>query len=151
MWLNFADVCEIFYSLIKVDCIVTTAGGIEEDFMKCWAPTHINSFEAVGASLRTKQINRIGNLVIPTRNYCLLDDWMTPILDQMLVEQKNDVLTSMFCWTTGGSRISTYEYRLNLVLLQGVLWTPSRMINRLGKEINNEDSMYYWAWKVFLI
>ena len=27
------------------------------------------------------------------------------------------------------------------------VWTPSRIINRMGKEINNEESIYYWAWK----
>ena len=27
-------------------------------------------------------------------------------------------------------------------------WTPSKIINRLGKEINNPDSVYYWAYKV---
>ncbi|OQV17375.1 Deoxyhypusine synthase [Hypsibius exemplaris] len=102
-----------------VDCIVTTAGGIEEDFMKCWAPTHVNSFDVAGAGLRAKQINRIGNLLIPTQNYCMLEDWIIPILDQMLLEQRN----------------------------QGVVWTPSRLINRLGQEINNPDSIYYWAWK----
>ncbi|CAN0144865.1 unnamed protein product [Discosporangium mesarthrocarpum] len=28
-----------------------------------------------------------------------------------------------------------------------VVWTPSSMIRRLGKEINNEESIYYWCWK----
>ena len=27
-----------------IDCIVTTGGGIEEDFMKCMADTYIGSF-----------------------------------------------------------------------------------------------------------
>lgn len=27
-------------------------------------------------------------------------------------------------------------------------WTPSKMIARLGKEINNPESVYYWAQKV---
>ena len=31
---------------------------------------------------------------------------------------------------------------------KGTVWTPSRIIARLGKEINNEDSVYYWAYKV---
>ena len=35
-----------------VDQIVTTTGGIEEDFMKCLAPTFIGSFELTGATLR---------------------------------------------------------------------------------------------------
>jgi deoxyhypusine synthase len=29
----------------------------------------------------------------------------------------------------------------------GFNWTPSKLIHRLGKEINNEDSVYYWAAK----
>ena len=28
-----------------------------------------------------------------------------------------------------------------------VSWTPSKLIRRLGKEINNEQSVYYWAYK----
>lgn len=30
---------------------------------------------------------------------------------------------------------------------QRIHWTPSKVIHRLGKEINNESSVYYWAWK----
>ncbi len=29
-----------------------------------------------------------------------------------------------------------------------VVWTPSKMIERLGREIDNEDSIYYWCAKV---
>ncbi|XP_043844246.1 deoxyhypusine synthase isoform X5 [Dromiciops gliroides] len=42
-----------------------------------------------------------------------------PILDQMVLEQNTE----------------------------GVKWTPSKMIARLGKEINNPESVYYWAQK----
>jgi len=30
----------------------------------------------------------------------------------------------------------------------GQVWTPSSFIWRLGKEIDNEESVYYWAYKV---
>ena len=43
-----------------VDCIVTTAGGIEEDLMKCLQPTYMGDFKLDGRSLRKKGINRIG-------------------------------------------------------------------------------------------
>eukprot|EP00727_Mastigamoeba_balamuthi_P012452 m51a1_g783 putative deoxyhypusine synthase (368) ;mRNA; f:619632-620932 len=102
-----------------VDAIVTTAGGIEEDFIKCMAPTIMGEFHLDGATLRSKGLNRIGNLLVPNNNYCMFEDWMTPILDQLLKEQQE----------------------------QGAHWTPSRIINRLGKEINNPQSVYYWAWK----
>ncbi|RXN35480.1 deoxyhypusine synthase [Labeo rohita] len=34
-----------------------------------------------------------------------------------------------------------------LLFSSGTQWTPSKMIHRLGKEINNPDSVYYWAYK----
>lgn len=29
-----------------------------------------------------------------------------------------------------------------------MVWTPSAVIRRLGKEIDNEESVYYWCYKV---
>jgi hypothetical protein len=43
-------------SLMKVDCIVTTAGGIEEDLIKCLAPTYVADFHLSGSELRKKGI-----------------------------------------------------------------------------------------------
>ncbi|XP_075880190.1 deoxyhypusine synthase [Nelusetta ayraudi] len=102
-----------------VDVIVTTAGGIEEDFIKCLAHTYLGDFHLPGKELRLKGINRIGNLLVPNDNYCKFEDWLIPILDQMLLEQNTE----------------------------GTRWTPSKMIHRLGKEINNPESVYYWAYK----
>uniref|UniRef100_H2Z3N0 deoxyhypusine synthase n=1 Tax=Ciona savignyi TaxID=51511 RepID=H2Z3N0_CIOSA len=102
-----------------VDCLVVTAGGVEEDFIKCLAPTYLGDFNLKGSDLRKKGINRIGNLLVPNNNYCLFEDWIIPVFDQMLKEQKED----------------------------GVKWTPSKVIWRLGKEIDNPDSVYYWCYK----
>ena len=41
--------------------------------------------------LRLKGINRTGNLLVPNKNYCLFEDFMMPILDQCLKEQKEQV------------------------------------------------------------
>uniref|UniRef100_A0A8C6LND0 deoxyhypusine synthase n=1 Tax=Nothobranchius furzeri TaxID=105023 RepID=A0A8C6LND0_NOTFU len=102
-----------------VDVIVTTAGGIEEDLIKCLAHTYLGDFSLPGKELRLRGINRIGNLLVPNDNYCKFEDWLMPILDQMLLEQNTE----------------------------SVRWTPSKMIHRLGKEINNPESVYYWAYK----
>ena len=102
-----------------VDCIVTTAGGVEEDLIKCLAPTYLGDFSLKGSELRSKGLNRIGNLIVPNNNYCKFEDWIMPIFDKMLEEQN--------------------ENKIN--------WTPSKMIARLGKETNSTDSVYYWAWK----
>jgi deoxyhypusine synthase len=103
-----------------VSAIVTTAGGIEEDFIKCLGKTYLADFALDGAELRKKGLNRIGNLVVPNDNYCKFEDWVIPILDKMLEEQKES----------------------------NEVWSPSSIIHRLGKEINHEDSVYYWAYKV---
>lgn len=71
-------------------------------------------------------MNRIGNLIVPNSNYCAFEDWVIPVLDKMLEEQEE-------------SKGKSEEEQVH--------WTPSKVINRLGKEINNEDSVYYWAWK----
>ncbi|KRX22997.1 Deoxyhypusine synthase [Trichinella nelsoni] len=102
-----------------VDCLVTSAGGIEEDLIKCLAPTYLGDFRLDGAQLRQKGFNRIGDLLIPNRNYCLFEDWLMPILDKLVEEQ-----------TT-----------------QNVSWTPHKLIYRLGQEINCSQSIYYWAAK----
>ncbi|CAH0547372.1 unnamed protein product [Brassicogethes aeneus] len=102
-----------------VDCIVTTAGGVEEDLIKCMAPTYLGKFSLDGKTLRESGINRIGNLLVPNDNYCSFENWIMPIFDNMLKEQKE----------------------------QGVLWTPSKIITRLGEKIDNEESIYYWAAK----
>lgn len=114
---------EVILHLVKhnhVAALVTTAGGIEEDFIKCLGKTYLADFNLDGATLRKRGMNRIGNLIVPNDNYCKFEDWLTPILDSMLAEQKES----------------------------GNVWTPSSFIRRLGKEINNEESVYYWAFKV---
>ena len=73
--------------LSKVDVLVTTAGGIEEDFIKCMSPTLLGDFKLIGKELRVKGLNRLGNLLIPNSSYCLFEDWVMPILNTMTDEQ----------------------------------------------------------------
>ena len=102
-----------------VDCIVTTCGGIEEDFIKCLAPFYLGDFALKGKDLREQGLNRIGNLLVPNDNYCKFEDWITPLLNEML----------------------------NLQKTKGKIFTPSKIIKYLGKKINNKDSIYYWCAK----
>ena len=70
---------------------MSSAGGIEEDFIKCLGHTYVGDFHLKGSELRSKGINRIGNLLVPNDNYCKFEDWLMPILDQMLIEQNTEV------------------------------------------------------------
>jgi deoxyhypusine synthase len=113
---------DVFRYLVKhkmVDVIVTTGGGIEEDIIKCIAPFYLSSFEAAGKELREKGLNRIGNVLVPNSHYMSFEDFLVPLLHKMADEEK----------------------------ASGHSTTPSEFIARLGKEINNEESIYYWAYK----
>jgi len=63
-----------------ITCIVTTTGGVEEDIMKCMAPTFIGDFNMDGAQLRDRGMNRIGNTIVPNENYALLESWFLPLV-----------------------------------------------------------------------
>lgn len=116
-----------------VSAIVTTAGGIEEDLIKVLGDTYLGDFALPGAKLRDDGLNRIGNLIVPNDNYCKFEDWIVPIFDKMLEEQEEAML----------------KKDGHLVQDDGTFgwWTPSKIIDRLGKEINNEESVLYWCHK----
>jgi deoxyhypusine synthase len=103
----------------EVDVLVTTAGGVEEDIIKCLKPFILGDFRAKGAALREQGINRTGNIFVPNDRYCAFEDFLTPILKEYLARQK----------------------------ASGQLLTASELIWKLGEKINDERSVYYWAFK----
>lgn len=88
-------------------------------------------------------------------NYLYLDRWIMPILKEMLVEQNTKVCRLISAFTHAKhSKTKSHKSQAAVVVYvgvtssQGVRWTPSKMIHRLGKEINNPESICYWAYKV---
>jgi len=124
-----------------VDCIVTTAGGIEEDLIKCFQPTYMGDFKLNGRELRKKGINRIGNLLVPNKNYCEFEDWVNPLIETMHQEQDQK-------WAEWAAElIKNKSNNDDDTTPEKFVWTPSKFIRRLGLEINNEESVLYWAAK----
>ncbi len=115
-----------------VSAIVATAGGIEEDIIKCLAPTYLGEFSLQGSKLRDQGMNRIGNLLVPNDNYCKFEEWIVPILDKLLEEQ-----------TEAAEKLGKDAFDAD----SPAVLTPSKLIDRLGKEINDESSVLYWAHK----
>lgn len=99
-----------------VDVVVTSAGGVEEDLMKCLADHLLADAAAPDAELRRRGLNRIGNMFVPNDNYCKFEAWLTPLLDEMWEQQA-----------------------------AGARWTPSRMVDFLGSRVDNPDSIYHWC------
>ena len=113
---------EVFRYLIehnKVNVIVTTGGGVEEDIIKCLGDFKLGDFKASGKDLREKGINRIGNIYAPNNRYVEFEEFVQPILMELYLEQKE----------------------------KGRVHNPSDIIWKLGEKINNKESIYYWAYK----
>lgn len=113
---------DVFRYLVEhncVDIVVTTAGGVEEDIIKCLAPFVLGDFAADGKTLREKGINRTGNIFVPNSRYCRFEEWLTPLLEKIYQEQKEI----------------------------GKIISPSEFVWRLGEAINHKKSIYYWASK----
>jgi len=113
---------DIFRYLVenkKINVIVTSAGGVEEDIIKCLGDFVLGDFKASGKELREKAINRIGNIFVPNDRYEKFEDFVMPILEEF------------------------YQRQIN----EGKFVTPSELIWKLGEKIASEKSIYYWAWK----
>jgi len=96
-----------------IDYLVTSGGGIEEDFIKCLGDFKLGEFNLSGTELRDRGINRAGNVLIPNSRYVKFEELVIKTLEK-------------------------YKQEIKL---------PSDVIKFLGKEINNKDSIYYWAQK----
>jgi len=133
---------EILKFLVKnkmVDVLITTAGGIEEDLMKCFQPTYLGDFKLSGKELRKKGINRIGNLLVPNKNYCQFEDWVSPIINKMHDEQDEAAIQWSQDFLKWKETSNEESPPLKFV------WTPSKIIERLGLEMNHDDSVLTWA------
>ena len=103
----------------KVSVIVTTAGGIEEDFVKCFGAFKIGKFSSSGELLHEKGVNRTGNILVPNSRYCRFEEFVIPILEEVYAEQKST----------------------------GEIISVSELIKLMGKKIDNPSSIYYWCYK----
>ena len=113
------DIISFLVENKKVNVLVTTCGGIEEDVIKCLGSFKIGDFNADGTLLREKGINRIGNIFVPNSRYVMFEKFVQPILEEL------------------------YQ----IALKRGKPITGKELIWKLGEKIKDENSIYYWAWK----
>ncbi|MFA6088799.1 MAG: deoxyhypusine synthase [Candidatus Woesearchaeota archaeon] len=113
---------EIIKHLVKhklVHVIATTAGGIEEDIIKCFKPFVIGEFDVPGKVLFDKGINRTGNIFVPSDRYLYFEKFMNEFLEEC------------------------YQKQLKTKKVLSV----KEIMHDLGLKINDKNSYLYWAAK----
>ena len=98
-----------------VDVVVTTCGTIDHDVARCWKDYYKGSFLMSDSKLREREINRLGNILVPNESYgILLEDKMQILLQSL--------------WKEGTRELSSRQ-----------------LCHEIGKRICNESSILYWA------
>ncbi len=103
----------------KVNVLITSAGGIEEDIIKSLKPFVLGRFDISGKMLFENGINRIGNVFVPNDRYAYFDKFMQDIFQKIYEQQKEK--QKIFC--------------------------PKDFIRELGLATNDTNSILYWAAK----
>ena len=100
-----------------VDVIITTCGTIDHDVARSWRKYYRGSFVMNDSQLHEKNINRLGNILVPNDSYGII------------IEQKIQTLLQDL-WKEGIKEVSS-----------------SQLCKEIGKRICNETSILYWAAK----
>ncbi|RJQ15879.1 deoxyhypusine synthase [Candidatus Woesearchaeota archaeon] len=82
------DVIKFLVKHKQVHCLVTSAGGIEEDVIKSLKPFVIGDFNAKGSILFEKGVNRTGNIFVPNDRFAYFEKFITPMLENIYQKQK---------------------------------------------------------------
>lgn len=100
------------------DCIITTCGALDHDIAKSFSSYYEGDFRLDDQFLLKKDIHRLGNILIPNKNYGpLIENKVQPILQKLYDNSK-----------------SSREL------------APSEIIRSIGSHLN-ESSFLYWAFK----
>ena len=71
-----------------IDVVVTTAGSLEHDLIKHYKPYLKGDFDLDDNALHKQGINRIGNVLVPSDRYVVLEEKIKPIFTKMLASGK---------------------------------------------------------------
>mgnify|MGYP001566898182 FL=1 len=83
-----------------VQCIITSTGAIEEDYMKSKAPFLMGSFDVDDEEIKKKALNRIGNVLVPDKYYADLEQFNLKFLAE-LYKTSRVVSPSVYCRELG--------------------------------------------------
>ncbi len=70
------------------DVVVTTAGTLDHDLIRCWAAYYHGSFDADDAELAERGIARLGNVFVPMETFTTLEKRIQPFLEELYKEKK---------------------------------------------------------------
>lgn len=66
-----------------VDAVITTGGSVDHDIIRVKRRYLIGTFNEDDVRLHRKEVNRLGNILIPNERYVYLERWVQPLLEEL--------------------------------------------------------------------
>lgn len=106
-----------------VNVICTPVTGIDEDLMKCFGSHKVTGFtENLSKNPKGSESqgnHKVGNITVPQENIAMYSEWLTEQIGEMHDDQ----------------------------IKNKIIYSPSKIIQYLGRKIDNTNSICYWAYK----
>ena len=129
-----------------INVLITTCGTLDHDLARTWKSYYHGSFLLNDVELHKKGINRLGNIIIPTKNYgYIIEKKMQGILKRMYQEKK-EWSTREITWKIGET--------LNETSILYWLWQnkiPAYIPGIVDGAVGSQIWMFYQSHKDFMI
>ena len=84
-----------------IDIVITTCGTLDHDLARTWKSYYHGSFLLDDIELHKKGINRLGNIIIPTKNYGYIIEKKMQILLERMLKEKKEWSSKEIAWKIG--------------------------------------------------
>jgi deoxyhypusine synthase len=122
------------------DAIVTTGGALDHDLIKAYKPYLLGSFSEDDKKLHKEEINRIGNVLVPSSRYELLEEKIGNVFSE--VSKKKKVVSPSAIAAEMGRQIEDDGSFLRQAHLKGVpVFSPGITDSAIGLQT------YFWKQK----
>lgn len=81
----------IFTQMAKeklIDVVITAGGSIDHDLIRSYTDYYLGDFNLDDRELHKKEINRIGNILVPNKAYEVLEEKIKPIFEMVYSKEK---------------------------------------------------------------
>lgn len=94
----------IFRDLIKekyFDLVITTCGTLDHDIAKTFGNYYQGFFELDDKELRKNEYHRLGNVLVPMKNYGIAIEKFIQSLSEEIYKEKKEISSYELCWKIG--------------------------------------------------
>ncbi|MBN2122068.1 deoxyhypusine synthase [Candidatus Micrarchaeota archaeon] len=122
------------------DVIVTTGGALDHDMIKAYEPYLLGSFYEDDKKLHKEEVNRIGNVLVPSSRYELLEEKIGKVFSE--VSKENNIVSPSAIAAEMGRQIEDKGSFLRQAHLKGVpVFSPGITDSAIGLQT------YFWKQK----